>query len=269
MSVLTLLGVTMVFSAVACLLDGADEDENVIHDQADGESDLGESYSLQENSTGEGEEYGEARTLLDMISGRVTTGSSLASDSILTNGDHASLPASQGGDELIGTNLADTIIGTGFSDYIEGDPVGEAVGDDVLLGGGGDDWINAGAGNDAVSGDTGDDTIFGGAGADTLLGGAGDDEIHIGALDHVDGGAGHDVLILDRTEEGVATISNFDASQDRIQITLDPEAHANAELTSLVDGSGHTIIEVGGTPIVRLLDIQDYDLALLEVKFQS
>lgn len=86
-----------------------------------------------------------------------------------------------------------------------GDQFYGGLGADVLSGGDGTDFLDGFNGNDILNGDAGNDTIRGGAGSNVLNGGDGDDDISAStfdssttSIDIVDGGAGFDVLTLDR-----------------------------------------------------------------------
>jgi Ca2+-binding RTX toxin-like protein len=89
---------------------------------------------------------------------------------------------------------------TGFEAFeLNFDGTGRRVvtraGDDVLQMGGGNDTVSAGGGNDVVFAGDGTDSIAGGAGNDTLSAGG-------GLRDTLDGGAGIDVLYVDKTNSG-------------------------------------------------------------------
>ena len=95
-----------------------------------------------------------------------------------------------------------------FSAALTGLPVRAdgAGGNDALLGGTGKDLLTGGPGSDTLTGGPGADRLNGGAGDDQLLGGAGDDTlvaVDDGTADLADGGAGRDVLWVDKT--GAAT----------------------------------------------------------------
>lgn len=89
-------------------------------------------------------------------------------------------------------NGNDTVFGGSASDTISGgngsDRVASGAGDDLVMGGGGADSINAGAGDDVATGDAGPDRVKGGDGNDIVGGG------DTSSRDHLDGGAGLDVL---------------------------------------------------------------------------
>lgn len=75
-----------------------------------------------------------------------------------------------GGDTLLGSELANLLDGSGGADILRGNG-----GDDTLRGGTGNDQLEGGAGSDNLSGGDGDDVLIGGAGNDVLDGGAGTD----------------------------------------------------------------------------------------------
>jgi Ca2+-binding RTX toxin-like protein len=107
--------------------------------------------------------------------------------------------ATEGDDQIPGSNLNDTLLGLGGDDTLYGhsgnDALDGGAGNDTLSGGNGDDILEGGAGNDRLYGSYGDDTLDGGAGNDTLDGGAGDDTLDGSAGDDtLDGGAGDDTL---------------------------------------------------------------------------
>lgn len=82
---------------------------------------------------------------------------------------------------------------------------------DTLNGGDGNDSLNGGTGNDSLVGGDGNDTLIGLGGADTLIGGAGNDTLT--------GGNGLDRFVYNNPTEGLDTITDFNASQDFIQVS--------------------------------------------------
>lgn len=94
-------------------------------------------------------------------------------------------------------------------------------GKDVLHGTGGSDTLKGRAGRDRLIGGPGDDVLIGGAGADKLRGGSGRDSFNMKAgvelpspgrdrivardrhKDEINCGAGIDVAIVDKVEDGV------------------------------------------------------------------
>jgi Ca2+-binding RTX toxin-like protein len=98
-------------------------------------------------------------------------------------------------------------------------------GDDSVIGGQEDDRIDGASGSDDLDGGGGNDKIDGGLGDDALLGGGGNDELAgRDGKDALDGGAGADEFDYDAAAEstgtGHDTITGFDASADRIDVTI-------------------------------------------------
>ena len=91
--------------------------------------------------------------------------------------------ATDGNNDLIGSNDDDKFRGHGGADFILG-----RGGDDDLAGQAGDDRLVGGTGKDELKGGAGNDVIEGGKGADQLSGGRGDDTFAYFA------NAGHDVV---------------------------------------------------------------------------
>ncbi|MAN13895.1 MAG: hypothetical protein CL945_04190, partial [Dinoroseobacter sp.] len=121
----------------------------------------------------------------------------------------------------------DTLDGGADEDTLRG-----GNGDDLLNGGAGDDELVGFYGNDIINGGTGNDAIFtgnivelgGDTGADTVDGGAGDDLIVIGESDggHVlTGGEGADRFYFRQTQDGNATITDFDPAADRLEFPIE------------------------------------------------
>ena len=157
-------------------------------------------------------------------------------DDALTGSRAGSLLAhgGDGADTLGGGRGADTRHGDAGDDLLNGD-----AGADWLDGGAGNDVVLAGEGNDTVqsSGD-GDDRIQGGGGADSLIAGSGDDTL-LGeggydvisggggadritgglAYDTLSGGAGADTFVIESLRERGDTITDFTATEDRIELS--------------------------------------------------
>lgn len=103
-----------------------------------------------------------------------------------------------------------------------------------INGNNGNDTITGSAANDDLRGGAGNDTIYGGAGNDTIRGGTGNDYIDGGAgMDNLFGGAGADIFVIHRPTDGVDTINDFSAIQDRFN------------LSSGVNGFGDVLGEIG------------------------
>jgi Ca2+-binding RTX toxin-like protein/uncharacterized protein YkwD len=89
-------------------------------------------------------------------------------------------------------------------------------------------------GNDKITGSFAADTIFGGAGNDTLNGGADADHIYGGAgTDTLTGGTGNDTFHI-KWGEGVDTITDYQSTNDKIELDLAP---GMAAPLSLIVGS--------------------------------
>jgi Ca2+-binding RTX toxin-like protein len=127
-----------------------------------------------------------------------------------------------GDDNLFGQDGEDTLQGRG--------------GDDILGGGRGDDILEGGAGDDVLSGGRDDDTLSGGKGDDTLVGGKGDDTLT--------GGRGSDTFVQNFSEQGADTITDFNPSQDTIELQGFGGIE-NISRISLTEADGGTVIGVG------------------------
>ncbi|RBO78541.1 Ig-like domain-containing protein, partial [Marinomonas aquiplantarum] len=214
---------------------------------------------------------------------------------------------------ITGTSNNDRIIGGRGDDHIEG---GNAQ--DILYGYEGSDWLEGGEGDDTlyadgrrardqdaedsnrVDGGAGQDTLYGSIGDDFLLGGSGDDNLYgfdgddvlIGGQgqDTMTGGDGRDLFILTDYSQGVDTITDFNASDDALDISelLDVPSSAaeeeiqaylneNLTLTTNQDGSGklevadsdnanHTVAnfgsdsQLGSGSITVIFNDKEYDI---------
>ena len=147
-----------------------------------------------------------------------------------------------GNDFLFGDSGADTIEGGEGNDVIFGgsgaDTLTGGAGADLIRGGSGADTIRGGDGNDILFGDSGADTIEGGAGNDIIFGGTGDDTLT--------GGTGDDTFVF-APGDGNDTITDFDASQDKINLSMfgDDISFDDLTITATADGTG-SIISVPG-----------------------
>ena len=145
--------------------------------------------------------------------------------------DGVNLGGSDGEQDFTGGDGADTLAGGRGADTLRG-----GAGDDTLEGQHGDDTLEGGAGDDTLSGGTGNDTLVGGAGDDTLGGGTGDDVLI--------GGAGSDTFIAELGKPGADTISDFNPSQD----TIDLQGFGgieNISRLSVSEADGGTLLEIG------------------------
>ena len=116
--------------------------------------------------------------------------------------------AGSGDDRIIGTDGNERLGAGEGSDTVMGEG-----GDDTLYGGKGEgrDSLPGGAGNDLIFNGCGNDTVDGGAGNDTLRGGGGDDLLT--------GGTGADIFKFTQNT-GHDTITDFDAGEDMLDVTL-------------------------------------------------
>ncbi|HEY9632182.1 MAG TPA: calcium-binding protein [Coleofasciculaceae cyanobacterium] len=188
----------------------------------------------------------------------------------------------------VGNALDNVITGNTLNNYLSGgagnDTIYGASGKDTLLGGDGNDLLMGGSGNDTfitdskyLSGDRGNDTIYGAFGKDTLLGGDGSD-ILVGKSgnDSLSGGNGKDILNGYGTSgtdfdtltgglgsdtfvfggswgvsyqgNGYATITDWDASSDFLEVLGDAKTHAYGSINySLQTGNwtGNAAIDTG------------------------
>ncbi len=128
-----------------------------------------------------------------------------------------------GNDIFVGGDGHDTLVGYGGNDQMWGGADNDVLrgmsGNDQLVGDAGDDHFDGGAGNDIAWGGDGADILLGGDGDDQLVGGFGNDRINGQAgidklwgegdndvlisidaafAEYVDGGAGADIMWIDR-----------------------------------------------------------------------
>jgi Ca2+-binding RTX toxin-like protein len=155
------------------------------------------------------------------------------------------------GDDFIAWNdpTGDIVFGDGGNDTI----LGGNVAADEIHGGAGDDLIRAFAtspesatASDRLFGDAGDDTVIGGSAADIIEGGRGDD--------FLTGNDGADVFIFRDNRTGDDIITDFDPSEDVVQLVgfdedFDPlaELSATARGAELDLGRGDSVLFLGRT----------------------
>lgn len=125
--------------------------------------------------------------------------------------ENVHVSAGSGRDVLAGAEGDDEFAGGGGNDRLLG-----GVGGDLLDGGAHSDDLRGEAGRDGLRGGDGGDVLDGGTGLDTLEGGAGDDTLHsrlgeaadtggsnpfgpVTSREHLDGGAGIDLALIDRS----------------------------------------------------------------------
>ena len=145
-----------------------------------------------------------------------------------------------GDDTLSGGDGDDTLIGGAGDDTLDG---GDQK--DVLEGGAGDDLLKGGRQNDTLDGGAGDDILAGGQGKDTLVGGEGDDILSGGRGDDtLTGGAGADTFAQSFGETGVDTITDFNPSEDTINLKGFGGIE-NVSRLSVTEVDGGTVISAG------------------------
>jgi len=123
-------------------------------------------------------------------------------------------PARGGAQAVILNDDPQTITGTAAAENLRGAALAETIlalsGNDLVSGVGGNDVLDGGDGNDWLRGGAGDDTLLGGMGADSLVGGGGDDVMT--------GRGGSDVFVFNKRQDGVDTITDFNAAFDLISV---------------------------------------------------
>lgn len=153
-------------------------------------------------------------------------------------------------DILTGTANADRIFGLAGSDRIFGLP-----GDDILYGNQGNDTLYGNQGNDTLYGGKDNDVLYGGKGNDVLYGDDGNDVLYGNTGNNtLTGGAGRDLFVIG---QGTSTITDFNLAQDRIGLS---QGLTFSQL-NLIQGSGETRIEGGGTTLAILQGIQSTQLS--------
>ncbi|HBE19196.1 MAG TPA: hypothetical protein DEG17_14775 [Cyanobacteria bacterium UBA11149] len=114
------------------------------------------------------------------------------------------------------------------------------------------DVINAQGGNDTIDGKSGDDLLRGGAGNDTLLGGAGNDILVGGSgNDTLTGGSGNDQFVYQSTSDFADTITDFNATADKLVLTSLFQSIGYAGSNPIGDGYLR-FVQSGSTTIVQI-----------------
>jgi hypothetical protein len=184
-------------------------------------------------------------------------------------------------DPAFGTGGTDAVTGTFEDNDLTGDDGQNALfgdeGNDTLSGGGGNDELygdfgnddlRGGAGVDFLSGGEGDDALDGGEGRDLLFGGDGNDTILVGDGDIAQGGVGADTFIgADHTDGDAGFVSDFNPTEDRIEVIYDPFANPEPmiEVQDFSDGSGADII-LDGEVILSVAGAQGLDPNMIELR---
>ena len=167
----------------------------------------------------------------------LTLGSGDTLESVLSNlatdaqQDGITLKGFQGDQTFAGGSGDDDLFGQDGDDTLQG-----RGGDDILGGGRGDDVLEGGAGDDILSGGRNEDVLDGGKGDDTLIGGKGDDTLT--------GGRGSDTFVQNFSEQGADTITDFNPSQDTIELQGFGGIE-NISRISLTEVDGGTRVETG------------------------
>jgi Ca2+-binding RTX toxin-like protein len=188
-------------------------------------------------------------------------------DSILGDAGDDSLSGHDGDDSLFGGADADTLLGGSGDDRLDG-----GTGNDWLAGGDQNDHIAGGAGSDVLDGNAGNDWISGLNGhgddgeTDFLNGGEGDDTLILGRGDYATGGGGADTFAVQdwAGDTDVATIADYDYTQDQLVVVYDATVHPNPQLSLAANkDTDEVTILLDGAPValvkgasVFLRDIQ-------------
>ncbi|NKC29586.1 calcium-binding protein [Roseomonas sp. BU-1] len=131
------------------------------------------------------------------------------------------------------------------------DTVSSGGGNDTVHAGSGKDLVYAGSGNDRIFGEASRDTLDGGSGHDTLVGGDGKDVLKGGRGDDLltgdgDGSSSEDVFVYDANNFGDDIITDFDLSQDVLEIKAGINGSGIAQPADLAP----YITEVGGSAVI-------------------
>ena len=207
-------------------MDGGDDEDRLDGGPGDDDLDGGDADDILRGGAGDDAVVGgDGNDVLaggagaDRLFGRdgADTLSGGPGDDVVEGGDGNDLLNGEGGnDALNGGDGADVARGAAGDDVLKGqsgsDVLSGGPGNDTLLGSRGDDFLDGGDehdtllggdGQDVLSGGPGDDWLLGGLGADTVRGGAEDDlivlragDVGSGENEFIDGGADHDILIL-------------------------------------------------------------------------
>lgn len=183
-------------------------------------------------------------------------GTDTASYAAATSGVFVDLSRGKG---LAGEARGDTFVsienirGSNFKDTLVGDK-----GHNAIFGLGGNDWIDGGSGNDKLYGDAGNDTIIGGAGNDHIYSGTGDDTIWLGS--------GRDVFHFAPGEQ-TATIHDFEAGQDRIDLSGFSGVTAQNYQSLLHDTANGLVIDPGSGDQITLVGLDSSDVKASDFLF--
>lgn len=197
-----------------------------------------------------------------------------------------------GHDLILAQGADDTVFGGAGNDEIDG-----AGGNDLIYGGSGDDTVTdfdgrahvyggsgndslfgtdgalyGGAGNDYLDGEIvvgggGQDLLFGGADPSDLRGGSDDDALVVWSLgnDTMAGGSGHDQFIFAFPNRGTDTITDFDATQDVLNLQdLGITQDGIANYAVQIGADTHVIVDKGASGVLTivLIGVDATDLIL-------
>ena len=107
-------------------------------------------------------------------------------------------------------------------------------------------------GNDTIHGGAGNDRIFGNSGLDVINGGTGNEV--------VTGQQGADIFVFGLSE-GRDTITDFNGTQDQIDLSAHSFANFAAVQAATTDINGSAVIDLGGLNTVKLLGVLEATLA--------
>ncbi len=203
-------------------------------------------------------------------------------DLLSGGGGNDELHGDFGDDDLHGGDGIDFLDGGEGHDTLDGGAGRDALfggeGNDALYGGSEDDVLHGGAGADTLNGGSGNDTLNGtfshGSGdqdaGDLLLGGSGDDQIILGNNDVAQGGSGADTFVSGdhiTDDASAGTVSDFNPSEDRIEVIYDPDVTPNPviEVQDFADGSGADIV-LNGQVILSVAGAQGLDPSVIDLR---
>lgn len=166
-----------------------------------------------------------------------------------TLGDGVEILSLEGTGHISGTGNAgdNTLFGNAGRNTLTG-----LAGDDRMQGQGGNDRLFGGNGNDVLEGNWGADTLQGGSGDDVMLGGNGRDRIVLeNGADVAEGGVGQDTFVY-RATNALATISDFNAAEDQLDVTaMGFDSRAELEALSF-DADTGVLIMMSDTDLLWL-----------------
>ena len=162
------------------------------------------------------------------------------------------------GGEVAFGNFVDTAVTlTG----VEAIKISTGSGADSITTLGGDDEIRTGAGDDYLNGAGGNDVLYGGTGSNMIDGGDGDDFIVSleRGVDFIQGGAGHDVAVIDWSAQTLA-FSTASGGEVAFGNFVDTAATlTGVETIGITTGSGaDSITTLGGDDVIRTGAGNDY-----------